>query len=179
MAENTEKSEDLAVIEGQDGSATVDLPENLLSDEGEEGENASERAEGGSVDDDADQPGDSDELRAAKRNKRRAKKDLIRKTNQEKDIRLVQLQRENEEFKRRLWELSRMPATRLAARDLLRTMQARKAELGEVTPQTILPTSAHADMIGVLVAGGPGTHSIYVPSFGNTRAVTREIVAAG
>ena len=52
-------------------------------------------------------------------------------------------------------------ATRLAARDLLRTMQARKAELGEVPPQTILPTSAHADMIGVLVAGDTG----YGPEF--------------
>jgi hypothetical protein len=27
----------------------------------------------------------------------------------------------------------------------------------------------------VIVAGGPGTHSVYVPCFGNTRAVTREI----
>ena len=31
MAENTDKSEELAVMEAQDGSATVDLPTNLIS----------------------------------------------------------------------------------------------------------------------------------------------------
>jgi hypothetical protein len=29
----------------------------------------------------------------------------------------------------------------------------------------------------LIVAGGPGTHSVYVPCFGNSRAVTREIVS--
>lgn len=104
MADPKEKDDEIAVLESQDGSATVDLPENLLSDEGEEG---SQNANNGSVDEDADHPNDSDELRAAKRNKRRAKRDLVRKTNQEKDIRLQQLQRENEEFKRRLNQLER------------------------------------------------------------------------
>jgi hypothetical protein len=28
----------------------------------------------------------------------------------------------------------------------------------------------------LIVAGGAGTHSVYVPCFGNSRAVTREIV---
>ena len=110
MADPKENQDDIAVVEGQDGSATVDLPENMLN--GVEGgdENASQNAknEGGSVnEDDADHPDDDDELRAAKRNRRRAKKDLIRKTNQEKDARLQQLQRENEEFKRRLNQLER------------------------------------------------------------------------
>ena len=110
MADPKENQDDIAVIEGQDGSATVDLPENML--EGIDGgdENASKEAknDGGSVnDDDADHPDDDDELREAKRSRRRAKKDLIRKTNQEKDLRLSQLQRENEEFKRRLSQLER------------------------------------------------------------------------
>jgi len=103
MADPKEKQDDLAVVEEQDGSAVVDLPENMLQDEVLEG-----KAEGGNVrDDDADHPDDDDELRAAKRGRRRAKKDLIRKTNQEKDVRLTQLQRENEEFKRRLGQLER------------------------------------------------------------------------
>lgn len=110
MADPKENQDEIAIVEGQDGSATVDLPENML--DGDEGgdQNAAKDAknEGGSVqDDDADHPDDDDELRAAKRGRRRAKKDLIRKTNQEKDLRLQQLQRENEEFKRRLTQLER------------------------------------------------------------------------
>ena len=110
MAKQEDKSDDLAVLEAQDGSATVDLPEDMLQgmdDDGQEGQKA-EKSDGGSVnDDDTDHPDDDEELRAAKRNRRRAKKDLIRKTNQEKDLRLTQLQRENEEFKRRLGQLER------------------------------------------------------------------------
>jgi len=110
MADPKENQDDIAVIEGQDGSATVDLPDNML--EGIEGDdkNASQDAknEGGSVnDEDADHPDDDDELREVKRSRRRIKKELIRKTNQEKDLRLQQLQRENEEFKRRLTQLER------------------------------------------------------------------------
>lgn len=110
MADPNDKTDDIAVLEAQDGSATVDLPENLLNSD-DDGDNSLadiQKADGGKVDDaDADAPGDTEELRAAKRNRRRAKKDLIRKTNQEKDVRLQQLQRENEEFKRRLSQLER------------------------------------------------------------------------
>jgi hypothetical protein len=103
MADPKDTQDEIDVVEAQDGSATVDLPENMLQDDPLEG-----KADGGNVrDDDADHPDDDDELRAAKRGRRRAKKDLIRKTNQEKDVRLTQLQRENEEFKRRLHQLER------------------------------------------------------------------------
>lgn len=110
MADPKENQDDIAIVEGQDGSATVDLPENMLDGVEGDDQNASQNAknDGGSVqDDDADHPDDDDELRAAKRGRRRAKKELIRKTNQEKDLRLQQLQRENEEFKRRLTQLER------------------------------------------------------------------------
>lgn len=110
MADPKEKDDDLAVIEGQDGSATVELPENLLDSDEQDAESADsveKPTPEGAHEDDDDHPSDSEELRAAKRNRRRAKKDLIRKTNQEKDARLVQLQRENEEFKRRLTHLER------------------------------------------------------------------------
>ena len=110
MADPKENQDDIAVIEGQDGSATVDLPDGLLDDGDDKQLNPiqpGEKAEGGAVDEDADHPDDDAELRAAKRNRRKAKKDLIRKTNQEKDLRLQQLQRENEEFKRRLSQLER------------------------------------------------------------------------
>ena len=110
MADPKENQDDIAVVEGQDGSATVDLPENMLDGIEGDGQNAPQDAknEGGSVnDEDADHPDDDDELREVKRSRRRIKKELIRKTNQEKDLRLQQLQRENEEFKRRLTQLER------------------------------------------------------------------------
>ena len=107
MAEENQK-DDISIQEGQDGSATVDLPENMLDfAEGGEAGNQDQSADASADGADDDHPDDDEELRAAKRNRRRAKKDLIRKTNQEKDVRLVQLQRENEEFKRRLNQLER------------------------------------------------------------------------
>lgn len=110
MADPNEKGAGIEVMESQDGSATVDLPDNLvkLVEDGEEnGDLQSKGDSNRAQDDDVDHPDDNEELRAAKRNRRRAKKDLIRKTNQEKDVRLQQLQRENEEFKRRLGQLER------------------------------------------------------------------------
>jgi hypothetical protein len=41
----------------------------------------------------------------------------------------------------------------------------------------MLPVSVRPEEIGILVAGGPGTHSVYVPSFGDSRAVTRVVDA--
>jgi hypothetical protein len=68
-----------------------------------------------------------------------------------------------------------MPAQRMSAKDLLRVQASRTGELGAIRPDTLLPISPRPDDIWLIVAGGPGTHSVYVPSFGNTRAVTREI----
>jgi hypothetical protein len=79
------------------------------------------------------------------------------------------------EFKRRLWAASRMPARQLSAKELLRARDSRTAELGEIGPDTLLPIAPRPEGIGVVVAGGPGTHSVYVPCFGNSAAVTREV----
>jgi len=79
------------------------------------------------------------------------------------------------EVKRRLWEGSKMPAARMAANDLLRVRDSRAAELGEIKPDTLLSIAKRPEHIGIVVAGGPGTHSVYVPCFGNSLAVTREV----
>jgi len=110
MADTKEIQEEIIVSEGRDGSATVDLPENLIGDDLDGAQDDQQRGKNASAsgsDEDDDHPDDSDALREAKRSRRRAKKDLIRKTNQEKDVRLQALQRENEEFKRRLSQLER------------------------------------------------------------------------
>jgi len=83
------------------------------------------------------------------------------------------------DVQRELWDRSRMPAGRMTARDLLRVQASRSKELGEIRPDTLLTIAHHPQDIHVIVAGGPGTHSVYVPCFGNTRAVSREIADAG
>lgn len=106
---NTEvkESEVIEVKEEQDGSAVVDLPETIPSPQAEEPAEPEEKpepveaAEGGDVTDD-DHPDDSDALRAAKRERRRAKKQLVKQTNAEKDVRLQMLQKQNEELMQRL-----------------------------------------------------------------------------
>jgi len=81
------------------------------------------------------------------------------------------------EVKRRLWEDSRLCAGRFAAKDYARLQHTRGAELRGIGSDTLVPASVHADEIGIVVAGGPGTHSVYVPTFGQTRAVTRPVDA--
>ena len=69
-----------------------------------------------------------------------------------------------------------MSAGRLCAREVQRTQSARGAVLGTITAETLLTVSQKAEDIGIVVAGGPGTHTVYVASFGDARAVTREVL---
>lgn len=96
-----EKEDVLHVEEGQDGTATVELPEGIMPKDESNPDTKQAQADEG----DDDHPDDSEAVRAARRARRRSKKDLIRKTNEEKDVRLQMLQRQNEEM---LARLSRM-----------------------------------------------------------------------
>jgi len=112
MSTDKKESAELNIEESKDGSAVIDLPEDMLTvDDGEENPNKvdlTDKRDGGEVSaEEDDHPDDTDAVRAAKRARRRSKKDLIRKTNEEKDARLQHLQRENEEFKRRLSNVER------------------------------------------------------------------------
>jgi hypothetical protein len=99
------KEAPLHVQESGDGTATVELPDNLLPhDDGEDGQRATESRDDAG---DEDHPDDTDAVRAARRARRRSKKDLIRKTNEEKDVRLQMLQRQNEEMAARLSQVER------------------------------------------------------------------------
>ena len=71
-----------------------------------------------------------------------------------------------------LWEQSKMPAGAMAQRDFERTRTSRAQELGSIGPDTLLPIARAPDDIRIVVAGGPGTHSVYVPNFGNARSVS-------
>ena len=80
------------------------------------------------------------------------------------------------QVKSRLWEQSKMSVRLLPPIDFARIQSVRGPELGTFTQDTLLPIATTPDNIGILVAGGPGTHSTYVPSLGSTRSVTRVIL---
>ncbi len=80
-----------------------------------------------------------------------------------------------DDIKRILFEQSKMRADRMTEKDLLRVRSSRADELGEIGPETLLPIARRAQDIWFIVAGGPGTHSVYVPGFGNSHAVTTEV----
>lgn len=77
--------------------------------------------------------------------------------------------------KRELWQRSKMAVRQLSVKEIDRARASRTAELGELHDDTLLPISPRPEDIQLIVAGGPGTHSVYVPCFGNSRAVTRRI----
>ena len=111
--DKTPASEEILNIqESPDGSAVVDLPDNIPSPQAEkmadggtahedsdEADEAAKRAEiaaHGSVDPDAEA------IREAKRAKRRSRKDYHKRVQEEKDMRLQILQRENSDMRERL-----------------------------------------------------------------------------
>ena len=108
MANEVEDQVDIKVKEEQDGSVTVDLPESIPSPDAEAQDDQEEvqaRAEGGEAapdDDDVDREDDTEAIRAARRARRKAKKEYIKKTNEEKDQRLAMLDRQNRELMERL-----------------------------------------------------------------------------
>jgi len=89
----------IVVTEEADGSAVIDLPDSIESPD--EQEDDRELASGGAVDDDI-APEDETEYQRARREKRRAKRDLAKKTGVEKDMKLQHLERKNQELMERL-----------------------------------------------------------------------------
>ena len=102
--EAKEKTEDLNVVEEKDGSVTVDLPDHMVEkSEDDNNEPENHQDDGGDV----DHPDDTDAVREARRNRRRAKKEYIKRTNEEKDQNLILLRRQNQEMQDRLAVLER------------------------------------------------------------------------
>ena len=80
------------------------------------------------------------------------------------------------EVKRRLWEASKITAGRSRGSEFERMATGRHAELGDIGPETMVPISEKAQDITIIVAGGPGSHSVFIPVSAHTRSVTCEIV---
>lgn len=101
MADEKEvQQEELKVSESTDGSAVVDLPEDIPSPD--EQESAPAEQYDGDDGDYADSADDTEAIREAKRQKRRARKEYHKQVQQEKDARLQMLQRQNQELMERL-----------------------------------------------------------------------------
>lgn len=104
MATENEKDIELNIKEGDDGSAVVELPDELVKDD-DEG-----HAEGGdaqtSAAEAAEEEGlDSEELealRAKRRAKRKARRELEKRTSEEKDSRIQLLEKQLQHFQERL-----------------------------------------------------------------------------
>jgi len=103
MTDEKKTEPNFNIEESEDGSAVVHVPESMAGDFEHEDQSDAQHSEP----EDMDSPDDDEELRTAKRNRRKAKKELIRKTNQEKDVRLTLLSRENDDMKRRLAQLEK------------------------------------------------------------------------
>lgn len=103
-----EKPEVITIQEEQDGSATVELPDSIPSpdaqaetehedsDEADERAREAEMASGGEIDPDAEA------IREAKRLKRKARKEYHRNVEQEKNIKIQHLERQNQELLERM-----------------------------------------------------------------------------
>jgi hypothetical protein len=118
MSTEDNKEPDLFVKEGVDGSATVDLPDDLAMDDEapqqvatpEELDEADARAEAAEIAATGDIDPEAEAMRAAKRNKRKARKEYHRQVATEKDVRLQNLQRQNQELLERLSVVERKTA---------------------------------------------------------------------
>jgi len=98
---NTETKEpDLKINEEVDGSATIELPEDLLPPE--EGDNGVKAADPVGDDGGEDHPDDTQAIREARRAKRKYKKEIAKATSSEKEAQLNLLRRQNEELMSRL-----------------------------------------------------------------------------
>ena len=89
----------ITVTEEADGSAVIDLPDSIESPDDQDDDRG--MAAGGATDDDV-APEDETEYQRARREKRRAKRDLAKKTGVEKDMKLQLLERKNQELMERL-----------------------------------------------------------------------------
>ena len=100
---SAENEEQINIKEQPDGSVTVDLPDSIQIAQSDDTP-PEQKADGDEEFHEDDNPTNDelDALRNAKRERRRAKRDLVRKTQAEKDERLQLLQRQNQELMERL-----------------------------------------------------------------------------
>ncbi|MCC6532137.1 MAG: hypothetical protein IT531_06270 [Burkholderiales bacterium] len=76
-----------------------------------------------------------------------------------------------------LYQRARVPLARFSEEIMLRVRRKRAPHHGDELPDP-LPVADGPDEILIAVAGGPGAHTLFFPTYGETRAVTR-VVSGG
>jgi hypothetical protein len=76
------------------------------------------------------------------------------------------------DFKRALWEHSRLRLGRFSAENLARFATIDPARFKDRSPEDEISLAPTPEDVMVIVAGGPGKHSAIIPTFGATRSVT-------
>jgi len=106
MSADTQNKDDekIVVNEGQDGSAVIELPDHIQGDDHDDDNDDSSASNGDSDSggDDDVAPPDETEYQRARREKRRAKRELAKRSSAEKDVKLQMLERKNQELMERL-----------------------------------------------------------------------------
>jgi hypothetical protein len=80
-----------------------------------------------------------------------------------------------DDFKRALWERAQVPLSRFDPSNLERFAVIHPAGFKDRPPETLAPIAREWSDIMIVVAGGAGKHSVFVPTFGATRSVTQRI----
>jgi len=80
------------------------------------------------------------------------------------------------DVKRYLFEHARLPLSRFSEENIARRFRAKLAtRYANASLDTMIPMLQTAEDFIVIVVGGAGKHSAYMPTFGTTRAVTRPL----
>ena len=75
-----------------------------------------------------------------------------------------------------LFEHGRVPMHKFSKENIERRFRMKLAHrYGDASPDTLVSMVERAEDFIVVVIGGAGKHSAYIPTFGNTHAVTRAI----
>lgn len=83
---------------------------------------------------------------------------------------------DREQVQRYLWGEARTPVSLFSRENVTQRLQTRfPEEFGEYGAHTLVPVVHDPTNILVCVVGGPGKHSMFIPTFGATRAVSRLI----
>jgi len=78
-------------------------------------------------------------------------------------------------FKQALWERAQVPLSRFDPSNVERFAVIHPAGFKDRPPETLAPIAREWSDIMIVVAGGAGKHSVFVPTFGATRSVTLRI----
>lgn len=82
------------------------------------------------------------------------------------------------DVQRHIYDEARIPLARFSAANIERRMWRKFPLRFRNLPNASVPIAQRWEDVMVVVAGGAGKHSMYVPTFGATRAVTRPILKA-